>query len=97
MEIRMFGKSSQSCLTTFLLLQLLKTKYFVYMVDCLLQLIHLIKSDNSTVFKKSHMKVQFVISFGLILMIDVDGASHLVELDTLLVKIFLNNSIIRMV
>lgn len=61
------------------------------MVVYLLQLIPLTKFGLWNAFKKCHMKVPCVISYGLILMIDVAGAFHLVAqvipLDKILQKL----------
>ena len=63
-----------------------KASSFVYMVASHQVLIPWIKSDNSTEFKKFHMKVQYVISSGLIQTTEMVGV-YLGELVTLSDKI----------
>ncbi|KDO70824.1 hypothetical protein CISIN_1g021077mg [Citrus sinensis] len=73
----------------------LSQKYSVCMVGCPLQLKLLIISGTLIVFKRFLMKGPCVICYGLTQMIDVVGVSHLVVLDILLARTYLNNSIIQ--
>ena len=93
----MCGSSSLSYLIISLSLLLLKVRSSVCTVVSLHLLTHSTKSDSSTEYKRSLMKVQSATYCGLIQMIDAAGVSLLVELVTPSDKIFQNNSTMQII
>jgi hypothetical protein len=75
MVMRMYGRPLQNSSITCHLLQSSKVRYSVFTVVFHLLLILLTKFVSLIEFKKSRMRVQFVISYGLTLMIVVAGVS----------------------